>query len=192
MENIYEILLTILLSAGGVGAIILSFSRYIAQIFIKRYEEELKAKFQNEINHYQSQLEIIKQTSLKYNDKQFEHYSLLWASLYDLKVLADSLWSIANSVNLEKFSKQLSITRTEIERSSLFIEDSHYDELINIIHSFSEYQIGKSSLIKYRSNQSFDEFQVGQMIDQNANHKSNYEILIRTIKADLKRQMGGN
>ena len=189
--EITKIVLGILAALGGGGAIVLGLSNYFGQFLAKRYEEKIKAKFQNEINEYQSQLDIIKQTTIRYSDKQFEHYSKLWASLYDLKILADDLWQQATSPRLEKFSKQLKSTKTEIEKASLFIEETHYKELTDTIRHFSEYQIGKSDLINYRQANYYDDYQVQQMIADNGIKKLEFEKLILVVKADLKKQIGG-
>jgi hypothetical protein len=189
--EITKIVLGMLAALGGGGAIVLGLSTYFAQFLAKRYEEKIKAKFQNEINEYQSQLDIIKQTTIRYSDKQFEHYSKLWASLYDLKIFADDLWQQATPIRLEKFSKQLKLTKNEIEKSSLFIEDTHYKELTETIRHFSEYQIGKSNLISYRQANYDDDFQVRQMIVDNGSKMLEFEKLILVVKADLKKQIGG-
>jgi hypothetical protein len=189
-NDIMEIVFWILGALGGGGAIILGFSNYIGQLLAKKYEEKIKAQFQNEINEYQSQLDIIKQTSIRYSDKQFEHYSKLWSSLYDLKILADDLWQRAIPSRLEKFSKQLKITKTEIEKASLFIEDAHYEELLAILNNFADYQIGKSDLIDYRQGNAGD-YQIAEMIQENGIKKQEYETLIKAVKVDLKKQIGG-
>lgn len=189
--EITKIVLGILAALGGGGAIVLGLSNYFGQFLAKKYEEKIKAKFQNEINEYQSQLDIIKQTTIRYSDKQFEHYSKLWASLYDLKILADELWQQATSTRLEKFSKQLKLTKTEIEKASLFIEKTHYKELTDTIRHFSEYQIGKSDLINYRRANFYDDDQVKKMIADNEIKKSEFEALILGVRADLKKQIGG-
>ena len=129
ITEITIIVIGILTSLGGGGAIVLGLSNYFAQLLTKRYEEKIRAKFQNEINDYQSQLDIIKQTTIRYSDKQFELYSKLWASLYDLKLLANNLWQEPTPLSLERFSKQLKSTKIEIEKASLFIEETHYKEL---------------------------------------------------------------
>lgn len=190
--EITQIVLGFIAALGGGGAIVLGLSNYFGQFLAKRYEEKIKAKFQNEINEYQSQLDIIKQTTIRYSDKQFEHYSKLWSSLYDLKLLADDLWQQATPVRLERFSRQLRNTKTEIEKASLFIEENHYKELTETIKFFSEYQIGKSDLINYRQANNFDNHTVEQMIANNSAKKVAFETLILAVKADLKKQIGGH
>lgn len=190
--EITQIVLGFIAALGGGGAIVLGLSNYFGQFLAKRYEEKIKAKFQNEINEYQSQLDIIKQTTIRYSDKQFEHYSKLWSSLYDLKLLADDLWQQATPVRLERFSRQLRNTKTEIEKASLFIEENHYKELTETIKFFSEYQIGKSDLINYRQANNFDNHTVEQMIANNGAKKVAFETLILAVKADLKKQISGH
>ncbi len=191
IEEITKNVLGILAALGGGGAIVLGLSNYFGQFLAKQYEEKIKAKFQNEINEYQSQLDIIKQAAIRYSDKQFEHYSILWARLYDLKIFADELWQQATPKILLKFSKQLKLTKIEIEKASLFIEEDHYKELIATINFFSEYQIGKSDLINYRIANQDDDFQVQQMINKNIIKKSNFKKLILVVKEDLKNQVAG-
>lgn len=171
ITEISQIVLGFIAALGGGGAIVLGLSNYFGQILAKRYEEKIKAKFQNEINEYQSQLDILKQTTIRYSDKQFEHYSKLWSSLYDLKLLADDLWQQATPARLERFSRQLRNTKTETEKASLFIEENHYKELTETIKFFSEYRIGKSDLINYRRANNFDEYTVEQMIANNGEKK---------------------
>ncbi|MEJ7739696.1 MAG: hypothetical protein WKF97_19905 [Chitinophagaceae bacterium] len=181
----------VIVALGGGSAIILGFSNYFGQLLAKRYEEKIKVKFQNEINSYQNQLDILKQTTLRYSDRQFEHYSKLWSSLYDLKLLADDLWEQADPVRLERFSKQLRTTKADIEKASLFIEEEHYKELTKLIKGFSEYQVGKLDLINYRRNEMYNEYHVNQLIEHNGQKKNAFEKLIYIIKTDLKKQIGG-
>lgn len=192
VTEIIKIVLGFIAALGGGGAIVLGFSNYFGQFLAKRYEEKIKAKFQNEINEYQSQLDILKQSTIRYSDKQFEHYSKLWSNLYDLKLLADDLWQQATPARLERFSRQLRNTKTEVEKVSLFIEENHYIELTETFKFFSEYQIGKSDLINYRQANNFDDYTVGQMIADNGAKKAAFETLILAVKADLKKQIGGH
>jgi hypothetical protein len=189
-DDVMKIVLWILGALGGGGAIILGLSNYIGQFLAKKYEEKIKAQFQNKINEYQTQLDILKQTSIRYSDRQFEYYSTLWSNLFELKIIADNLWERAIPSRLEKFSKQLKITKVEIEKASLFIENSHYEELMEILENFSEYEIGKSNLIDYRQGNPGDNA-IPQMILDNAMKKLQYDTLIQKIKTDLKKQISG-
>jgi hypothetical protein len=191
ITEITKIVLGFIGALGGGGAIVLGFSNFFGQLLAKRYEEKIKVKFQNEINEYQSQLDILKQSTIRYSDKQFEHYNKLWLSLYNLKIFADDLWQKATPASLERFSRQLRNTKTEIEKASLFIEENHYEELNKTIKFFSEYQIGKSDLINYRQANNFEDYTIGRMIAENGEKKAAFETLILVVKADLKKQISG-
>src|SRR5690606_14450904 len=105
---------------------------------------------------------------------------------------ADNLWEKVSPKNLVDLSKQLYNTRCEIEKASLFIEDSHYSELIRIIKHFNEFEIGKKMLIDYRKETNIDEHIIEQQIVAgNQRVKRRYEELILLIKKDLKQQLKG-
>lgn len=179
-------------SVGGAGTIIVAISKYLGNLFAKKYEQKLVAKFQNQINDYQNKLDILKRTTLRYSDRQFELYSILWSSLQNLKISADNLWERASSKNLADFSKQLRETKIEIEKASLFIEDEHYSELIKIIKHFSEFEIGKIMLIDYRRTTNLEGHLIEeQMVEGNQRVKERYDALILLIKTDLKKQLKG-
>ncbi|OEY71913.1 hypothetical protein [Salegentibacter salarius] len=191
-DETFRLIFAALASVGGAGAIIVGFSKYLGELFSKKYEQKLIAKFQNQINEYQNKLDILKTTTLRYSDRQFELYSILWSSLQNLKISADNLWEKANSKNLVNFSKQLRETKIEIEKASLFIEDVHYKELAGIIKHFSEFEIGKKMLIDYRKTTQLEEHLIErQMIAGNQRVKNRYNELILIIKSDLKKQLKG-
>lgn len=187
--EIVQVAGTIIVSVSGAGAIIVWFANYFGSILAKKYEEKVKSEFQMKLTEYQNQLDILKQTTLRYSDKQFEHYSQLWSSVYDLKVLADNLWESATHPYIRAFARQLRQTKAEVEKHSLFIEDNHYQELTEILNTFASYQYGKSSLINYRDMHS--DYPLDQLISDNGSTKARFEFLIQNIKADLKRQIGG-
>ncbi|MBS2212717.1 hypothetical protein KEM09_14960 [Carboxylicivirga mesophila] len=190
--EIFKLFTAMLGSIGGAAALIFGLSKYFGGILTKRLEQKFRAEFQNEINEYQSKLDVLKQTTLRYSDRQFELYSVLWTSLHDLKISADNLWSRANSMNLNNFAKQIKKTKIEIERASLFIEDDHYRQLMEIIKSFSEFEIGKERLIDLRQTSNLEGHLIErQMIAGNQRVKQWYDELIVLIKADLKRQLKG-
>ena len=91
-EEILKTIFAFIASVGGAGALILLISKYFGDLFAKRYEQKLISNFQRELNEYQNKLDIVKQTTLRYSDKQFELYSNLWSSLQNLKISADNLW----------------------------------------------------------------------------------------------------
>ncbi|MGB8218705.1 MAG: hypothetical protein WCE94_15510 [Candidatus Methanoperedens sp.] len=192
--EIFQIIAGVIVSVGGAGAIILALSSFLGKMWAEKHLESIKTEFQKEIEAYKSQLDILNQTSLRYSGQQFELYNKLWHSLYDLKLAADTLWDEANEPNLRKFSQQLKKTIDEIEKSYLFIEESHYQALIGLLEQFSKYQFGKIEVIQYskrRSEESLSQDQFNQLINNNRERKQNYEGLINEIRIDLKRQIRG-
>lgn len=191
-QEITSITAAVIVSIGGAGGIIIGCSNYLGQLLAKRFEEKIKAKFQKEINEYQNKLDIIKQMTLRYSDRQFEAYSKLWASLYDLKILADDLWEEASPAKLESFASQLRAVKAETEKASLFIEEAHYGELIQLLKEFSNYQLGKLRLIDFREiGMNYYSAEIHEMIRHNGQRKAQYEQLIILIRKGLKKQLRG-
>ncbi len=190
----FQIIVGAIASVGGASVIILAISSYSGKIWAEKYLESIKKEYQKDIETYKSQLDTLKETSLRYSGQQFELYNKLWHSLYDLKLTADALWNEAIETNLKKFSKQLENTMDEVENSFLFIEDIHYQNLKGLLEQFSEYQIGKTKIIqlyKQKTGESIDINELHRWINQNGEKKQKYEQLINDIRMDLKRQIRG-
>ena len=195
MNEIIQNILGILVSVGGTGAIFWELSSYLGKIWAEKHLESIKKEYQKEIEEYRTRLNIYEKTVLLYSGRQFELYSKLWHSLYDLKSAADTLWEKANNKNLREFSKQLKNTIDEVEKSYLFIEPSHYEELSNLLDEFKNYEFGKKKLIQLRAGhrpQRVDDKEIQQLIENNRGKKQQYEQLIKEIRDNLKKQLRGD
>jgi hypothetical protein len=193
-NEIFKIVSGMIISVGGAGSIIWKLSSYFGEIWAKKHLESIKKEYQKEIESYKSQLDILKETSLRYSGQQFELYNNLWHSLYALKSTGDVLWEEANEQNLIKFSQQLKKTMGKIEKSYLFIEEYHYRELKDLLKQFSDYQFGKTKLIQLytqKNKMDVNREEIEQLIDRNRERKEEYEYFIDRIKEDLKRQIRG-
>ena len=191
-SDIFQIISSVIISVGGAGAIIWGLSSYFGNIWANRHLESIRKEYQKEIESYRSELDILRETSLRYSGQQFELYKKFWESIYKLKSIADELWEIVTESNLKKFSKQLKITIDEVEKSSLFIEDSHYKELKELLDAFNEYRIGKDKLITiYRRRNNINHDEITSWVERNGQYKIRYEKIIFRIRTDLRNQLRG-
>lgn len=194
-NEVFQIISGFIVSVGGAGIIIIGLSSYLGKMWATRHFESIKKEYQKEIEAYRSHLDIFKENSLRYSGQQFELYNKLWCSLYDLKSIADDLWEEANEPKLWKFSQQLKKTIDEVEKSCLFIEENHHQELKKLLEQFSEYRFGKTKVIQFNKNrgtESFDQEATRQWINHNRDRKRKYEELINEIRIDLKKQIRGD
>ncbi|MCS4541762.1 MAG: hypothetical protein HY929_05520, partial [Euryarchaeota archaeon] len=95
------------------------------------------------------------------------------------------------------FSQQLKKTIDEVEKSYLFIEENHYQELSRLLNDFKNYEIGKKRLVQLymrrSSIQQVDRYEIQQLVEQNSEGKQRYEQLVKEIGDNLKNQIrGGN
>lgn len=176
---------------GGITIIVSSLSALLSKLFIDRYMESQKSKFQKVIEKYKVDLDLNKQILARYTNTQFEHYSKLWYSLYELKIMSDKLWEEATNDNFITYSNQLKKTKEEVGKSAIFIEDDDYEQLTSLLKKFLDYQNGKQKLMELRKGIKIEQFQVNQFIIENGNNKQNFEELISKIKKDLRSQIRG-
>lgn len=190
-NEILKIVLGITSSIGGIGLIIIGLSKYLGKIFADKYIEKIKKDFEKEVEDHKTKLDIYKTVSLRYSNAQFELYSKMCASLYELKTSADKLWKSATDRNLEVFTAQLKNTKNQIENAGLFIEDHDYVNIMKILNHFLDYEIGKEKLIRYRRGSHVSEYQIQELINGNREKKTSYDTLILKIKKDLRNQIRG-
>lgn len=192
LKDIVNIVLGIIASIGGSGVIIWFLVKLSANTLADKYKEKIKLGFEKELESYRNQLEVLKATTLKYNDRQFELYLDLWKNLQELKFSCLDLWSSANNPNLRRFKISLKKTDRQIETSSILIELNHYSELQEIIKNFKEYNFGKQQLIENRIN-NINKIQIDEMIEFNRERKDKCLELIELIKIEIQTRIkGGN
>lgn len=191
--ELFEALGLFVTTLGGVSVLFLGLSSYIGRIWASRYSEAMKAKYQKEIETFKKDLDLIKESSSRYSGKQFELYSSLYYSLIDLKEKGDLLWDDAERTQLKNFSFQLNKTKKEVEKSYLFLEEQHYKKFDEIFKKFYEFQIGKKRLVMMNAEE-FNTLKMDELydlIDYNRIRKDEYDLLIKEIRDDLKKQIRG-
>ena len=154
-DDAFKIITAAIASLGGGVVIVFAFSSWLSKIWASKILEKDKFKYNKELEELKKQYELDyeknKNRFLQYSNQQFELYNSLWIILVDLKANADELWNEASDTNLQKFAKKLKETKIATEKSRLFLEDDHYQELRNLLNEFANYEIGKTKLIELRS-----------------------------------------
>lgn len=198
LNDVINITLGILASIGGGAGLVLILAKYFGNLWAKKYLEthknNLKEQFENEKRQIELEFEKSKNKYLKYSNKQFELYNSLWIQLVELKDKAEILWEEASMKNLKQFAQTLKNTKTAVEKSVLFLEDEHYNDLMELLKEFSEYEIGKQKLIEYRNSENNDNLIQAGLREQifiraNENRKELYELILNRISESFKSQL---
>lgn len=149
-----KVVTTLLASVGGGGLIIWKLSTYIGEVWAKRLIQkkqfDYQAKLESIKKGYELEFEKIKSKYFRYSENQFVMYNTLWRTLMDLKISGEILYMDTSNDNLRTFSEQLNETRNDILKSALLIENEPYSKLLELLNEFSDYKIGKKSLIDLR------------------------------------------
>eukprot|EP01012_Entosiphon_sulcatum_P044186 TRINITY_DN58765_c0_g1_i1.p1 TRINITY_DN58765_c0_g1~~TRINITY_DN58765_c0_g1_i1.p1 ORF type:complete len:197 (+),score=31.36 TRINITY_DN58765_c0_g1_i1:155-745(+) len=167
------------------------FIQLAANTLADNYKKKIEHEFGKKIETYKSQLDVLKATALKYNDRQFELYIDLWKNLQDLKFATIDLWNEATTTNLKKFDLSLKQTHRQIETTSILLEENHYLELIRIITHLQEYDTGKEKLILSRRNNTRD-YEIQQLIEFNKTRKDKCLEIIESMKTSIKLTIKGD
>jgi Glu-tRNA(Gln) amidotransferase subunit E-like FAD-binding protein len=183
-DQAFKLVASILTSIGGGAAIIFGLSSWLGKVWASKILEADKLK-------YQSAFEVVK----RYSETQFHLYNDLWSSLCDLRIAGDKLWEEANAINARRFAQQLQKTRNMVQRSSLLIEDEHYEALKTLLEEFGDFDLGKARLLELRSNQfplnDVPDNDVQRVIEENRLKKEAYSQLLDKLEHSLKRQLRG-
>lgn len=205
-DDAFKLICAAFAAIGGGAAVILGLSSWLGKVWANRILEADRVRYQSQLEALKSDLssgvERLKsdlllnlEISKRFTEKQFHLYNDLWSSLCDLRIAGDSLWECANPSNARKFAEQLKKTDDQILRSSLLIEDQHYETLRELIDRFSKFQFGKVRLIDLRrGSQSNDEIELSDIegaIERNGMLKEEYSDLLTEIRKSFKRQIQG-
>jgi hypothetical protein len=201
-DDAFKIASSILVSIGGGAAI----TSLLGKIWVEkilssdrdkynRQLEKLKSDLSSDIEKLKNQLALKLDISKRFSEKQFYLYNDLWSSLCDLRIAGNNLWESATKAKLKKFAEQLKKTEDQILRSSLLIENNHYQRLRDLIDRFGQFQFGKTRLMDlqndsiYQSNLNEDE--IKSTIEQNRTVKEDYLHLLSEIETYFKDQIRG-
>ena len=188
--TIFKIIFGIIGTVSISGTVVWWFVQLTANTLADNYKKKIEHDFEKKLETYKSELEIIRATALKYNDKQFELYLDLWKNLQELKFASIDLWNIANLNNLKKFDSALRKTHRQIETTSILLEENHYVELNEIIKNLQEYDTGKEKLIAARREHA-EEWQIQMLIDSNRERKDRCLVIIETMKDSIRNTIKG-
>ncbi len=161
MNSFFNILWASLGSTALIGVLVFLFRSLIEKILSRSIEhtydiklEAHKAQLNQELELMKGKIQLEYQIAQiqfsRYSQEQFNLYNELWASLCDLRSSVERLWNEASVSNINQLAEQLGTTKTKVEKSSLFMEPHHYDEIKMILNEFTNFQFGKVRLMELR------------------------------------------
>lgn len=199
-DDAFKIASSILVSIGGGAAI----TSLLGKIWVEkilssdrdkynRQLEKLKSDLSSDIEKFKNQLALKLDISKRFSEKQFYLYNDLWSSLCDLRIAGNNLWESATKAKVKEFAEQLKKTEDQILRSSLLIENNHYQRLRDLIDQFGKFEFGKTQLmaLRNRSIHQFDADDIESTIENNRKVKEDYSHLLNEIETYFKDQIRG-
>jgi len=194
-----EMILTIIGSIGGSAALFYGLSNWLGKVWAGRILEKDKNRYREEIELLKKQYEVhfdgLKAVLLRYSENQFDIYRELWGSLCELKLTTDDLWIRATPDSVSKFSDQLNKSRFWLEKSSLFIEDEHYQKLKGVFDEFEQFLVGKENLVELRNEPNISaedlRYRTRDIVQSNYRHREYFTETLSELRGYFKQHIAG-
>jgi hypothetical protein len=151
------------------------------------------------INQFQESLRLKSQIQ-QYDRHQFNSYYEIWKVLQNLRACADDLWNEVSKRNMINYVNSLENVKRVILEKAIFIDESHYQKLNNLLRNFQLYQQGKDWLLfvyeraKHGDIEEWDNEtakQIKKRIDKNRELKAKYESLLDEILSYFRNKLSG-
>lgn len=170
--------------------------------------DEQKQRLQYEFDSQRQALQIEVAQNMRFLEKQFDLYLVLWDKLQELSFAGDKLWDEASLENLMAFTEAYQQTRLIAEKVSLVMDENNYRMLRSMLSDFEQFRIGKRSLIELRTGNSvklaYSEYvhqesdiqyfrhEIQNQIESNRFHRDRYLQLLDNIRQELQVKLAGN
>lgn len=194
--DIFNVAAAILTSVGGSAIIIMALSSWLGKVWANRILEKDKLKYTSELEKIKAKLqnenEKHKFVFSMYFEGQFKIYNNLWLALVNLDNEVEKLWNSATTTNLSSFIKAIQKAKKQIKDSALLIEREHYNQILENLQYFENYQIGKEKLIERRSFFSINTHDIDNLIRDNGQQRIQITSFINDMLEKMRVQIGGN
>ncbi|ENY6497806.1 TPA: hypothetical protein ACN35N_003563 [Vibrio parahaemolyticus] len=195
IDEAFKVAGAILTSIGGAVVIMGAFSGWLGKVWANRILEKDKLKYSSELEAIKTELqresERQKVTFSLYFEGQFKLYNELWIALSDLQNEVDKLWFSASPENMRSFVRSVQKAKKQIRNSALLIEKSHYERILESLHQFESYQVGKDALINGSSVHNLSNFEIDEIIERNRYLKDQITEFTEYMLDNMRNQIRG-
>lgn len=170
--------------------------------------DEQKQRLQFEFDAQRQTLQIEAAQNMRFLEKQFDLYLLLWDKLQELSFAGDKLWDEASLDNLVSFTEAYQQTRLVIDKVSLVMDENNFRMLKDVLRDFERFRIGKRNIVELRTGNSvklayseyvhhegdIQQFQheIKNQVEYNRFHRDRYLQILENIRQELQVKLAGN
>lgn len=190
-DNIFKLLLSMLVSVGGAGFLILALSNWLGKIWAKKINDEYKANLDKEIESYKSELESIRNDYQRFASKKFMIIEETWLAMHSI-VDEMTIYNPNHNNYLSEIINVVTRYCRVINRNSLFFSDEIQKLLNDYVSACSDVTYSISEELKNNIG-NIDNKETVQKIIENIYKKANTrEEILKKIKLEFKRELGVN
>jgi hypothetical protein len=166
--------------------------------------EEQKQRLQYEFDLQRQTRQIEAAQNMRFLEKQFDLYLILWDNLQELKFAGEKLWEEANLENMVVFTEAFQKTRLIADKVTLVMDRGNHQMLSDMLMNFERFEVGKRRLVDLKTGNSVRlaykeygdvqqiEHRIRNQIDYNGFHRHNYQVLMENIRMELQRRLAGS
>tara|TARA_Y100000310_G_C20703217_1_gene832044 strand:- start:9856 stop:10509 length:654 start_codon:yes stop_codon:yes gene_type:complete len=206
--------------AGGASVLIVGLSAWLGKLWANKILEEHKKLLTSEIEkekfeyskilekerfkysieqdklkqEYSKKLEEVKTFSVKYSEAQFNIYGVLWEALCDLQKAVNDVWDQPTKEKVRLFSNQLDNAMSNLNRASIYIDDSHLESINEALQKLYKIQEGKGELADKlgRGSQPLEyNSRLWSRVQDNRRLKSEFGGLLDSLRSYFKSKISG-
>lgn len=190
-DDIIKLFLSMLVSVGGAGFLILSLSNWLGKIWAKRINDEYKASLDKEIEFYKSELERARNDYQRFASKKFMIIEETWMAMHRI-VDEMPIYNPNNKNYLEYLSETINVITKYckvINRNSLFFNDTIQELLNSYVSACSDVTYSAS---KRLNDSSMESGKIQEIMENTYKKSIEKEKILKKIKLEFKKELGFN
>jgi hypothetical protein len=185
MEFLYQLLAAI----GGIGVIVIGLSKFLGGIWRDHIKEQDRKKTELQLESTRQRYGVRRAQAGRFVESQYNIYLELWEALQALGLTVDALWHKATRDNAAALSRELWDVRNKVKKWSLFFEDSHLEELLQLLKVLERFWIGKEGIIKIRLREEVSNYHLSEIekqIELNKQYKVQFDSFLETLRRSFR------
>jgi hypothetical protein len=191
-NEIFKLFLSMLVSIGGAGFLILVLSNWLGKIWAKRINDEYKMKLDKEIEHYKSELEKARNDYQRFASKKFIIIEETWSAMNHI---VDELKLYTPNSNQDYTSYLFEILTTMNKYSKVINKNSLYfsDEIQVLLNNYISACAGVTHFASEEwKNNTGDTDKMNKILIEIFNKASEREEVLKKIKLEFKKELSFN
>ncbi|KAF0233939.1 MAG: hypothetical protein FD177_1351 [Desulfovibrionaceae bacterium] len=177
---------------SGVGLVLITLSlRFLYSLNKDKIIEEVRRQNSESLALMKSELGVLQKKMDRFNVDQFGSYKESWEALIDLRNSCLGISCVDPRVAIRVFKKARTVSAL-LDKNAIFIDDDHYDRLVDVIKGFEKFALKGKVLSSLYSMKGIDEVIIAnrdKLFEQMQLFQSQLDPLLEEVKIVFKKRL---